>query len=302
MMIACAPFYSVAEAAPRKLKITSFITNVRYCAVPQLYPDGKNRLTFSFAANTAVKARIQICVKNTWASVYTAKQAAKKGSFDWDGYVYGKALSPRKYKARIAADYRGRFYAKTLTVNILKAPPVLRVFLSPSMQQGNIGAGDYGTEEQRMNEIADVVQQLLSDRGITIYRNDPAWDVKKAVAFANQKNCQAYVAIHSNAMGRKKDSGTAKGCEVWVRRKGSAGAALADIVYRKMGALTPVKDRGVKTGKLYEATYPKAPACLVEVDFHDNPERAKWITAHIEDIGAAIAQGICGFLNVTYGD
>lgn len=27
------------------------------------------------------------------------------------------------------------------------------VYLSPSIQEGNIGYGDYGTEEERMNEV-----------------------------------------------------------------------------------------------------------------------------------------------------
>ena len=35
------------------------------------------------------------------------------------------------------------------------------VYLSPSVQENNIGIGNYGTEEKRMNEIADIVEDKL---------------------------------------------------------------------------------------------------------------------------------------------
>ena len=47
------------------------------------------------------------------------------------------------------------------------------IFLSPSTQEFNVGYGDFGTEEYRMNRIADIVEQLLKSQGYTVYRNDP---------------------------------------------------------------------------------------------------------------------------------
>ena len=35
------------------------------------------------------------------------------------------------------------------------------IFLSPSTQEFNVGYGDFGTEEYRMNRIADIVENLL---------------------------------------------------------------------------------------------------------------------------------------------
>ena len=47
------------------------------------------------------------------------------------------------------------------------------VFLSPSVQEFNLGVGDYGTEEARMNQITDVVAYELERNGLTVARNSP---------------------------------------------------------------------------------------------------------------------------------
>ncbi len=44
----------------------------------------------------------------------------------------------------------------------------MKVYLSPSTQENNIGIGGYGTEEKRMNQVADVVERLLKSSGITV--------------------------------------------------------------------------------------------------------------------------------------
>ena len=52
------------------------------------------------------------------------------------------------------------------------------VYLSPSIQEGNIGYGDYGTEEKRMNEVCDVTQKHLFRHGLTVFRNRPDMTLK----------------------------------------------------------------------------------------------------------------------------
>ena len=56
------------------------------------------------------------------------------------------------------------------------------VYLSPSMQENNVGVLNYGTEETRMNQIADVVQKVLQDYGVDVYRNRPEWSLGQAVS------------------------------------------------------------------------------------------------------------------------
>lgn len=51
---------------------------------------------------------------------------------------------------------------------------------------------------------------------------------------------------------------------------------------------------------MYETCYATAPAALIEVAFHDNPDDAKWIINNIEPIGIAIARGILDYFGITY--
>ena len=61
------------------------------------------------------------------------------------------------------------------------------VYLSPSTQENNIGYGDYGTEEERMQQVCDVVQEELLRHGITVFRNTPDMTLNQVVADSNQK-------------------------------------------------------------------------------------------------------------------
>ncbi|AEE95801.1 N-acetylmuramoyl-L-alanine amidase family protein [Mahella australiensis] len=174
-----------------------------------------------------------------------------------------------------------------------------KVYISPSTQEHNQYVNG-NTEEYWMNKIADVVCNLLVKSGITVYRNKPEMELKQVVADSNAKKPDIHFAIHSNAGG-------GRGCEVYAllvyddngKIKPTEGYKLAQAVYNRVSALTPTSDRGVKQGNhLYEIKNTIAPAALIEVAFHDNPQDAAWITSNIEPIGKAIAQGICDYFGV----
>lgn len=79
--------------------------------------------------------------------------------------------------------------------------------LSPSVQDWNVGYGDFGTEEQRMNQIADVVAYELDRNGLTLVRNDPSQTLQEIVAQSNAISPKIHVAIHSNASANGKARG-----------------------------------------------------------------------------------------------
>ena len=177
-----------------------------------------------------------------------------------------------------------------------------KVYLSPSTQEKNIGAGSYGSEEKRCNQIADVVQNELKRHGVVVYRNKPTMTLTQVVADANKTDADIEFAIHTNAFDKK-----SRGCEVFCHRKGGEGEKLAKAVYKQISAITPTGDRGVKEGynfyngkPMYEPCYTKMPAALIEIDFHDNPDSAKWIIENIEEIGIAIAKGILNYFGIKY--
>lgn len=175
------------------------------------------------------------------------------------------------------------------------------VYLSPSTQGKNIGAGSYGSECFRMNQITDVVQAELKRNGVKVYRNKPDWSLAQVVADSNAKRPDVHFAIHSNAGG-------GRGCEVYCHRFGGNGERLARAVYEELSPLTPTGDRGVKEGynffgpgkHMYELAETDAPAALVEVAFHDNPDDAEWLISCIEAIGIALAKGILKYFNIPY--
>jgi N-acetylmuramoyl-L-alanine amidase len=180
-------------------------------------------------------------------------------------------------------------------VKIRRKNSMTKVYISPSTQEHNIGAGNYGTEEKQMNLIGDVVVQLLQYNKFIVYRNKPTMTLQQAVADSNSKDVDIHFAIHSNAGG----NGKARGGEVfYVSEKGKK---LAAAVYKYLEPLTPTADRGVKKHEhLYELNKTKAPAALAEVMFHDNEEDALFIMKHIQQLGEVIAHGICDYFNVEF--
>ena len=62
------------------------------------------------------------------------------------------------------------------------------VYISPSVQHFNVGYGDYGTEEQRMNQLADALQYELERNGVTTARNNPDMTLAQVVADSNRVN------------------------------------------------------------------------------------------------------------------
>lgn len=176
------------------------------------------------------------------------------------------------------------------------------IYLSPSTQERNIGVGSYGSEEKRCNEIADIVQSELKRHKIKIYRNNPAMSLSQIVNDSNNKDPDFHFAIHTNAFNKK-----SRGCEVFCHKKGGNGEKFANIIYKRISAITPTGDRGVKEGynfyngkPMYETCYTHASAVLIEIDFHDNLESAAWLTQNKELIGTELAKGILEYFNIPY--
>ncbi len=166
------------------------------------------------------------------------------------------------------------------------------IYLSPSTQENNIGYGKYGTEEKRMNQIADVLEKILENHNIKVYRNKPEMTLKKLVEDSNFKRPDLHFAIHSNAGG-------GRGTEIYAFSSGGKGEKAARIIYQEIKPITPTKDRGVKfNSKFYELKYTKSPAVLIEIAFHDNKEDSYWIINNINKIAIALAKGILKYFDV----
>lgn len=176
------------------------------------------------------------------------------------------------------------------------------VYLSPSPRHFNRGYGTYGTEEERMNLIADVVELELVRNGLTTARNNPAYDLPTVVSDANAQNSDIYVAIRSVNC----DAGV-RGSKIFYYRPGSNSQRLAEDIYARLSRVTPSEDRGVETGQnvygglgYYELRRTRMPAVIVEVGCHNNPLDADFIVRNVYEIGVAIAQGILDYFGLPY--
>lgn len=165
---------------------------------------------------------------------------------------------------------------------------IKKVYLSPSTQEKNIGVGDYGTEEYRMNRIADILENILTNNGYIVYRNLPDMNVSDIVEDSNLKNPDIHIAIHSNA-------GKSSGPEIFTNVEGGSSDKLAKNIYQKLLDIYYNKEasRGIKyTNELKEVREVFAPTILIEIAFHDNEEDANWIINNEENIANAIFEGI----------
>lgn len=171
-----------------------------------------------------------------------------------------------------------------------------RIYLSPSFQHQNVGVGEYGTEERRCNEIADVVERELNKNSqFIVIRNNPNMNLSQVIEDSNKSNADIHFSIHTNA-----GPSTARGGEVFAYAKNTEGDKLAQIIYRRLSAITPSEDRGVKYTSLAETRQTKAIAVLTEVAFHSNIEDANWIINNIETIGKELAKSLYEYYGIEY--
>lgn len=169
----------------------------------------------------------------------------------------------------------------------------MKIYLSPSTQENNVGVGNYGTEEKRMNQLTDILQALLVKYGYQVFRNNPSMSLTEVVRDSNAKAPDLHFAIHTNAGG-------GRGCEIYCHKFGGNGEKYARAIYKFIEPLTPSADRGVKEGAnhfgqdkpLYELAYTTAPAVLVEIIFHDNETDAEFLVNNMQPLATAILNGI----------
>src|SRR6185312_13946303 len=170
------------------------------------------------------------------------------------------------------------------------------IYLSPSTQERNIGVGKYGTEEERMNQLADIVQPLLQYNGFTVYRNKPSMTLEQVVQDSNSKigSNDIHLALHTNAGG-------GEGTEIFYYTGSKDGERLSKTIYDEVAPITPSRDRGVKHNKVFrELNGTKGIATLLEVIFHDNKADADFMINNMEKVAIAVVKGVCKYTGKSF--
>lgn len=170
----------------------------------------------------------------------------------------------------------------------------MRIYLSPSDQNDNKYAyGDY-TEAQICRKIAEsALKHINRQTGMTAKLAGKSLSISERVSESNEWGADVHMAIHTNAGG---GDGTLVLC--W---KGNKNNKYVKAIYNSVASLTPTSDDGIRENtSLYEIKNSVAVCVYLEVEFHDNSTYAKWIVNHIDDIGEAIAKGVCSAAGIPY--
>ncbi len=172
------------------------------------------------------------------------------------------------------------------------------VFLSPSLQEFNPYVNG-GNEEYYMNLIADEMVPILTASGIEVGRNSPEQTLSQAIAQSNAGNYDLHLAIHSNA-APPANAGNVQGADIYYSASSAQSTRAANIFANNFKEIypDPSKVKTVSTTSLAEIVRTTAPAVLIEVAYHDNPEDAQWIRDNISEIAQNLATSVTDFLGV----
>lgn len=176
-----------------------------------------------------------------------------------------------------------------------------RVYIAASTQKENIGLGQYGTEQDRMQYLADRIKYFLETQQgkFIVFRNQPGWSLSQTVNDCNQLDCDIFIDCHSNA-----GSSGASGTEVYFHENSTRGKILAEKLFQKIAPVSPGNDRGVLSdftlypgSGLYVLANTIPPAALVEFFYHSNQVEVNHYIQNIDTYAKAAATAICEYFN-----
>jgi N-acetylmuramoyl-L-alanine amidase len=177
-----------------------------------------------------------------------------------------------------------------------------KVYLSHSLQESNIGVGSYGTEMDRMRQVALAARDRLREAGVEARLPQKSWAyldssmlLAKVVKDSNDWRANLHICIHSNA-GPKGADGT-----LTFYYPGSAsGKKIAALIQKKVAPISPGSDYGIQSkGDFYEMRQSKAPCAYLELAFHTDKADALSVIEHYVDYGNAIADACIEYLGIT---
>ena len=177
-----------------------------------------------------------------------------------------------------------------------------RIYLSPSLQEGNptvLGI----SEEELMNRVADAMEPYLRSSGIEFTRNRPDMTLSQVIAESNQGNYDLPLALHSNAAPEHL-AGLLQGTDVYYYEPSAAGRQAAAVLANHFKEIYPDPSlvKAVPTTSLAEVSRTRAPAVLMELAYHDNPEDAQWLADNTDAIARNIVQGLTIYFGIPFVD
>ena len=164
----------------------------------------------------------------------------------------------------------------------------MKIYLSPSNQNGNLYSAGGTNEMVQCNRIADAAREHLTRNGYDVKKAPQGQDMYKSIDESNQWGADLHLPIHTNAGG-------GAGTVVFVYNTAAKNMKYAQAIYDAVQAVSPgTVDYGIRTKPgLAEINATRAIAVYIECEFHDNATLAQWIIDNTDTIGQAIARGVC---------
>lgn len=174
------------------------------------------------------------------------------------------------------------------------------LFLSPSTQYFNL----YITEESErywMNLVADAMEPYLLVSGVNVTRNDPEGSAALSIRQSNLGEFDFHLALHSNAAPESL-SGQLRGIDAYYYPTSVDGLRMAELIVDALKAIYPLPNRvqALSSTTIGEVRRTRAPSCLVEIGYHDNPDDAAWITSNVPAIGRSLALAVTQYFALPF--
>lgn len=170
-----------------------------------------------------------------------------------------------------------------------------KVYISPSNQTGNIYSGIDMNEADNCFAIAELLYDCLLNAGFHVRLPDYGTSMSSVVKNSNAQKPDLHICIHTNAC-----NGKVFGTRVFTFGGSGKAYECGKVIFDGLCCLIP---DGVNVMKqrpgLYELKNTVAPAVYVEVDFHDVPDRARWLVENRERIAHNLATSICSYFGVS---
>lgn len=175
------------------------------------------------------------------------------------------------------------------------------LYLSPSTQEFNHYVNGLGTEEEQMNRLADAMEPLLFASGIRFTRNPPDRTAAAAIRASNAGDYDLHLALHSNASGPGQE-GQNRGILAFYFPGSSRGLRAAELLANGLKTLYPLPNlvRPEPTTTIGEVRRVRAPAVLLELGFHDNPDDARWIITHLSAMAENLVLSLTEYFGIPF--
>ena len=174
------------------------------------------------------------------------------------------------------------------------------LFLSPSAQDFNPYVTT-GNEQYWMNQLADRMEPYLFASGLNVTRNDPNGSAAQSIRASNAGTYDFHLALHSNASPEAR-AGRQRGVDIYYFPASEEGLRMANILVDDLKPIYPLPERvrALPTVLIGEVRRTKAPSVLAELGYHDNVEDADWLTGNLEEIAAALSEGVTEYFGLPF--